>query len=228
MQEINEFGAWNNTVLIDLAEKTSEEMFKVAKRNLELSPKEFKIASIYILETLNVMFAEERLVKGLQLHKSKIRKEKEMSGADISEKLFIEEYNRAIGKWRERYPDTQITSMCNRWLYLQGEGDKYKNALEMDDIQIEPLDRIPLICFEKNKAVEEMTEYLNKTGYDVVKRKPEIAPCPVCGTEAYSWCEEDEWYYVQCGNITCAIRSDSDISEEHVINRWNALPRKGE
>lgn len=35
---------------------------------------------------------------------------------------------------------------------------------------IKPLKSIPLICFEKKRAIEKMTEYLNKAGFAVVKR----------------------------------------------------------
>jgi hypothetical protein len=109
------------------------------------------------------------------------------------------------------------------------ETDELKATLYHDDALIYLKDAYGDII---GCSVDELTAFarhwLDLQGYDVTKRKPEIKACPVCGTEAHSWCEDDEWYYVQCGNITCAIRSDSDISEEHVIKRWNALPRKGD
>ena len=72
MEEFNEYGVWNSTETIEISENTSEQMFRTAKTMLQdLSPREFKIASIYIMETLHVMFAEECLVKATKLYKDK-------------------------------------------------------------------------------------------------------------------------------------------------------------
>ena len=55
---------------------------------------------------------------------------------------------------------------------------------------IKPLDRIALICFEENKAIEKMTDYLSKIGYDVVKREPKKSK-----EETYSLCDIQKAFF---------------------------------
>ena len=92
---------------------------------------------------------------------------------------------------------------------------------------IKPLDRVPLICFEENKAIEKMTEYLNKAGYDVVKREPEIKACPFCGGECIlrNHIEYKKPYSVGC--MECTYSSCSCETSEEAIRLHNLIA-KGE
>lgn len=82
------------------------------------------------------------------------------------------------------------------------------------------------------KDADELQEYcenlLKSRGYDVVKRKPEIKACPICGDRDVRIASEEghitKWLFVICYN--CMIRTDGYFSEEAAIEAWNALPRE--
>ena len=72
--------------------------------------------------------------------------------------------------------------------------------------------------------------FLELQGYDVIKREPELKPCPICGNEVEivnlgtGYYTE---YYIRCSN--CLIQTVyREFDKNKAIEAWNALPRKGE
>lgn len=56
----------------------------------------------------------------------------------------------------------------------------------------------------------------------------ELKPCPFCGEpEAYVvFPDENELYFVRCGNIDCQAEGPVDLGESGAIERWNERASK--
>lgn len=83
--------------------------------------------------------------------------------------------------------------------------------------------------------VDELTAFAScwlteHAGYDVVKREPELKPCPnpECECKKYSVdCDEyddESHYWVRCE--MCGLAGPIEFSKREAIEAWNALPRK--
>ena len=73
--------------------------------------------------------------------------------------------------------------------------------------------------------LKQITAWLDQQGYDVIKREPEIAPCPVCEDGAMV-CEASDGEYVMCLGKRCPIRTFEYLTPGKALEIWNALPRK--
>jgi hypothetical protein len=83
------------------------------------------------------------------------------------------------------------------------------------------------VRLEQGDFMAVVRRYLDNFSYDVVKREPELKPCPVCesentGLNKYSLGE----YEPICND--CLIRLMTYSTRERAIEAWNTLPRKEE
>jgi len=86
-----------------------------------------------------------------------------------------------------------------------------------------------LIGIEEDMRIDILVEYLDNMGYNVVKREPELKPCPVCGgndvdVKTTQNNRDQTLYHVVCSR--CGI-ANSKYYRGEAIEAWNALPRKG-
>lgn len=138
-------------------------------------------------------------------------------------------YNQALDKWKLSFWSDEIH---NYWYavivdyfipYRLDEPSSNPCELKEDDVSVSE----PVICFEKKREIALITQYLDKKGYDVTKREPELLLCPFCGGER---CKikghSRERYYVWCND--CYYRSPKCDTRLIAVCLHNALPRKGE
>jgi uncharacterized protein (UPF0212 family) len=77
-----------------------------------------------------------------------------------------------------------------------------------------------------SEAEELMIAIAKEQGYDVVKREPEIAPCPFCGEDleiGYSADEDWEYWWLLC---KCGYCTPSYTDPDKVIRLHNGLERR--
>jgi len=80
------------------------------------------------------------------------------------------------------------------------------------------------VWFEENEWHIELVEWLDHEGYDVVKREPEIAPCPFCGGECHSIfdiADDDYPYRIMC--TECRYNSKRTYLESEAIRLHNQI-----
>ena len=99
---------------------------------------------------------------------------------------------------------------------------RFKNLQESDAVWFHGL----------SDFADEVGRFLKENGYDVVKRKPELKPCPFCGGEC-SLIENKDMgvallrYQVQCQN--CSYKSSQcDVKDKIVSLHNNLIAGKGE
>jgi hypothetical protein len=65
------------------------------------------------------------------------------------------------------------------------------------------------------------TQFLDAEGYDVVKREPELLPCPFCGGECYTWNPAENDWSAACQD--CTYNSGCGDSESEAIRLHNLI-----
>jgi len=81
-----------------------------------------------------------------------------------------------------------------------------------------------LITLTQDELTAFARHWLDLQGYDVVKREPEIKPCPNCGYEQAEYREDYGGCWI-CLNSFCRLAGPHDDKDG---KKWNALPRKEE
>jgi hypothetical protein len=127
----------------------------------------------------------------------------------------------------------ELTAFARHWLGLQGEGNKYKDALEKILALIEDYDGrddTESDYYTDSEILhEKISDVLDEALNTITKCKLEIAPCPVCGGNVH-YNNNDEWADIS-SNIFCADCNGVSLTYPSfalAVKAWNALPRKGE
>jgi hypothetical protein len=82
------------------------------------------------------------------------------------------------------------------------------------------------IKLSQNELTTFCLHWLDLQGYDITKPEPEIAPCPFCGGECYTWNPEENEWSVACHD--CTYNSGCADSESAAIRLHNLIAGKGE
>jgi hypothetical protein len=108
---------------------------------------------------------------------------------------------------------------------MKAEYDKSKPQMValFDTSYGKPLNAIVVLADELTAFAQ---HWLDLQGYDVVKREPELLPCPVCGGKANLVHWDVEEYYIVCDVNDCPIRTLYYSTAHQAIKAWNVLPRK--
>jgi hypothetical protein len=78
------------------------------------------------------------------------------------------------------------------------------------------------VRLEQGDFMAVVRRYLDNFSYDVVKREPELSPCPNCGYEQAEYREDYGGCWI-CLNSFCRLAGPHDDKDG---KKWNALPRK--
>jgi len=84
------------------------------------------------------------------------------------------------------------------------------------------------ICIYTEEYIDINKRFFDTQGYNVIKREPELKPCPVCGSSNNLEIDDDARGY-SIGCDSCEIEQAIFYpTKQDAIEAWNALPRKGE
>jgi hypothetical protein len=170
-----------------------------------------------------------------------ISKGNEMYEAEAKAMKEFLEKARAIQKDINEINESEIENKAERNLidYLDKIGHdvvKHREAISSDKYDYKfALERIRTWTCNDGRGYEDpaallenIDDYINKV-LDVVKREPELLPCPNPECEGdisdiYTEQKENDYWVTYCDY--CGLKAPMEYTREQSIKIWNALPRK--
>ena len=101
--------------------------------------------------------------------------------------------------------------------------DTYRNHVVLKNTMQGTTDKI---CIYTEEYIDINKRFFDTQGYDVIKREPELKPCPICGGKVTYFSDDVSWAFIRCDN--CGIGQQQALQRDKAIEAWNALPRKEE